>query len=125
MIKRGRMTVEEHAEIDRLADELQNPTPGRIARRLNRNVSTIKWYMLTHGLIDDPVRYGPPSYTTKSGKIVNPYKQEHDARITELRTQGLKYREIAEIVTREFGVPRNAHSVQVRITMLAAYRDAA
>jgi hypothetical protein len=123
-MKRGRLSSEEQAEINRLAETMANPTPGKIARRIDRNNSTVKWYMLTHGLIDMPVRYGPAPYTTKSGVTKRPFTPEEDARITELRVQCLVYRKIAEIVSKEFG-PRTTHSVHVRLVMLGATTEAA
>jgi hypothetical protein len=51
----------------------------------------------------------------------HPYTAEQDRRLIELRRGGLVFREIAAMLTREFGVPRNCHSVQVRCLMLAAY----
>jgi hypothetical protein len=121
-IKRGRMTAEEKAEIERLAGALKKPTPGIIAHRLNRHPATIAWFMICQGLIERTVRYGSRRVGTRAnGTKINPYTPEQDKRLIELRRQGLVFREIAEIMTREFGVPRNMHSVQVRCIMLAAY----
>lgn len=118
------MTAEDKAEIERLAATLRDPSPGKIAVRLQRHPSTVAWYMITRGLIDRTVKYGRPAYR-RGGVVVQPYTPEHDRRLLELRVEGRVYREIAEIITREFGIPRNVHSVQVRNTMLAAYEDAA
>jgi hypothetical protein len=124
-IKRGRLSAEEKAEIERLAGTLKKPTPGPIAQRLNRHPATVAWFMIRHGLIERTVKYGNrPVGTRANGTKINPYTPEQDRRLLELRRQRLVFREIAAILTTEFGVPRNMHSVQVRCIMLAAYEGA-
>ncbi|WP_375782857.1 hypothetical protein ACE10Z_23370 [Bradyrhizobium sp. Pha-3] len=113
------MTAEEKLEIERLAQTMAKPTPGKIAAKLNRHPATVNWYMLRHGLVTRKPRRAPRPYV-RDGKTVHPYSPEHDARIEALRAEGLVFREIGEIVTREFGIERDAHSVQVRITQLSA-----
>ena len=56
--------------------------------------------------------------------MIHPYCRKQDARILQLRAeqpgrQRLTYREIAAVLTQEFGIERDAHSVQVRMTQLA------
>lgn len=121
-VKRGRITVAERAEIERLATTLRNPTPGRIAYRLNRHVSTVTWYMLTHGLLERKPRHAAHEYV-RNGKVVHPYTKAQDDRLLALRIVGNSYRAIAEILTVEFGIERNCHSVQVRAVQLAAAPD--
>ncbi len=116
------MSAEEIAEIERLASVLRDPKPGPIAARLNRHPATISWYMLTHGLLTRPVRYMSRGYV-RNGAEAHPWTPDQDRRLTELRVAGKNYREIGEILTVEFGVPRNAHKVQVRAVMLAATDD--
>lgn len=118
--KRGRMTDDERAEIERLAEALRKPTPGAIARRLNRHPATIKWYMLRHGLLTLTPRTIPRAYTTRAGITRYPWSPEQDARLTELLREGKNYRQAGEVLTAEFGVPRNTHNCQVRAVMLAA-----
>ena len=121
-IKRGRLSPEERAEIERLASTLKNPTPSVIARRLNRHPATVQWHMIRHGLIERTVSYRERKPgRLPNGSRTNPYTPEQDARLVELRLQGKVYREIAAVLTAEFGVPRNLHSVQVRHIMLSAY----
>lgn len=117
--KRGKMTSEDKAEIERLATSMKAPTPGKIAAMVNRHPATVNWYMLTRGLITRKPHRAPRAYM-RNGKTIYPYTEEHDARIEALRVEGKVYREIGEIVTREFGIERNAHSVQVRIIQLSA-----
>ncbi len=117
--KRGKMTAEEKAEIERLAVTMARPTPCRIAAKLNRHPATVNWYMLRHGLITRvPGRASRPYM--RNGRTIHPYAPEHDARIEALRAEGKVFREIGEIITAEFGIERDAHSVQVRITQLSA-----
>jgi hypothetical protein len=122
-IKRGRISREEKAEIERLASTLKKPTAGAIARRLNRHPATVAWFMIRQGLIERTVRCSGARRVGRraNGSPIHYYTADQDCRLVELRTQGLPYRRIAEIMTREFGVPRNLHSVQVRNIMLAAY----
>ena len=121
-IIRGRLTAEEKAEIERLATTLAKPTPGRIALRLRRHVGTITWYMIRHGLIERRIEYpGRVRRHRQNGVVVRSFTPEEDRRLIELRLDGLVYREIAEVLTREFGEPRKMHSVQVRHIMLSAY----
>lgn len=118
-IKRGRMSESDRAEIRRLVDTMEKPTAGKIARKLNRHPATVNWFMLRQGLIERKAGRAPRVYT-RNGITIHPYTEEHDARLEELRTSGKVYREIAEILTSEFGIHRTAHSVQVRNTQLAA-----
>lgn len=117
--KRGKMCAEDKAEIERLAATMKKPTPGKIAAMVDRHPATVNWYMLTRGLITRKPGRAPHAYV-RNGKTIHPYTDEHDARIEALRVEGKVYREIGEIVTREFGIERNAHSVQVRIVQLSA-----
>jgi DNA-binding CsgD family transcriptional regulator len=122
-IKHGRMTDAERDEIERLASTMKNPTPGKIARRLNRKVSTVNWYMLTHGLIERKIVYRETTYQRR-GYTVAYYSQAADLRILELRRDNKNPREIAEIISGEFVRQRTGHSVKVRLVMLASYVDA-
>lgn len=121
------MSKEERAQIEQLATTMKNPTPGKIARRLGRHPATVNWFMLRNGLIERvPQRLAKPYM--RNGQMVHPYTAEHDRRLVELRTDRpgaprKTYREIGEILTREFGIERDAHSVQVRMTQLAASPD--
>lgn len=121
-IKRGRMTAEDKAEIERLAGTMKNPTPGKIAGKINRHPATVNWHMLTRGLIERKAGRAARVYT-RNGQTVHPYTEEHDARIEHLRVQGRRFREIAETITSEFGIARTAHSVQVRLVQLTASPD--
>lgn len=124
-IRRGPMSADERREIERLAGTLSRPTPSAISRRLNRHVATVTWYMLTRGLLQRQPRPGPHRpYLKKDGTQVNPWTPDQDRRLTELSIQGHNYRQTAEILTQEFGIPRNAHKVQVRAVLLAAAPDA-
>lgn len=117
------MSKDEHELIEKLVVQMKNPTAGKIARRLQRHPATVNWYMLRNGLIERKPGHALAPYM-RNGAMVYPYTTEQDKRLIELRTDkpGEKrktYREIGEILTREFGVERDAHSVQVRMTQLA------
>jgi IS30 family transposase len=118
-IKRGRMSAEEKAEIERLATTLKDPRPGPIARRLNRDHGTIYWHLITRGLIEIKLRYGGSAYR-RGDRTVRRFTREEDRRLLELRTQGNGFVEIARILAAEFGTERNHHCVRVRCIMLAA-----
>jgi IS30 family transposase len=120
-VRHGRMSDAEKAEIERLALALKRPSPAEIARQMERHPATVAWYMIRHGLIDRKISYRRRDPTYRVDGIRHPYSEAQDRRLLELRRANKKYREIAAMLTAEFGIPRNAHSVQVRATMLAAY----
>ena len=120
---RGRMSAAEKAEIERLATTLRKPTPGAIAFRLNRHPATVAWYMISRGLIDRRISYDRRQAMLRRGRPVNLYSRQQDRRLEQLRAEGLKFRQIAERLTEEFGIPRNQHSVRIRAIMLASYDD--
>lgn len=122
--KLGRMSPAEHEKIEELALEMKKPTAGKIARAMGRHPATVNWHMLRNGLIERTPNLLGGTYQ-RNGQTVHPYIKAHDARLLDLRTdkpgQPRKtYREIGEILTQEFGIERDAHSVQVRMTLLAA-----
>lgn len=117
------MSAEERKQIDELAARMVKPSAGKIAQKLQRHPATVKWYMLRNGLIERSPGHASKPYM-RNGAMVYPYAPEHDRRLIELRTDKpgrsrLTYREIGEILTREFSIKRDAHSVQVRMTQLA------
>lgn len=116
---RGRMTDADKAEIECLAAKMKKPTAGKIAAAINRHPATVRWYMLTRGLITRKPAHASRPYV-RNGKTIHPYSPEQDARIETLRAEGKVFREIGEIITSEFGIERDAHSVQVRIVQLSA-----
>jgi hypothetical protein len=121
-IVRGRMTPADKAEIERLATTMKKPTPSKIAAKIKRHPSTVNHFMLTRGLIERVPGRAPRIYE-RNGITVHPYSKEHDAFIENSRSQGKKPREIAELVTKEFGIARNGHSVRIRLIQLAAAPD--
>jgi hypothetical protein len=121
-IKRGRMTQDDKNKIVELAETMAKPTPGKIARKINRHPATVNWFMLTRGLIERTPRHAPAPYQ-RAGKTIYPYSDEQDARLEALRVEQRPFREIAEILTREFKIERTAHSVQVRLVQLTAAPD--
>lgn len=122
-IKRGPMTDAERAEIDRLAQTLKNPKPGEVARRLNRHVATVCWYMMNKGYLRRRLIYSNTPPYKRRGRTVYRYTEPEDRRIIALRIEGMDARQIAEIVSSEFGRPRTGHSIDVRLKILAAYEN--
>jgi hypothetical protein len=104
------MTPEDKAYIEHLATTMRTPTVGKIARLVGRNRATVSYYLMSRCLIEKPILRG-------NGKTA--YTAEHDARLLQLRTQGMKCRAIAEAVTAEFGIRRDCHSVRCRLLRLA------
>lgn len=123
-IIRGKMPPEAHAEIERLATTMAKPTPGKIARAINRHPATVKWYMLTHGLINERPGRLAQAYS-RNGQTIYPYTEAQDIRLLEITAGNpqASRRVIAEMMTAEFGIPRNSHSVSVRLVLLAAAPD--
>ncbi|MGH6725122.1 MAG: hypothetical protein ACREB8_01085 [Pseudolabrys sp.] len=119
----GPMSDAERAEIERLAATLKNPSAHQIARRLRRNVGTVNWYMIANGLVQRTIKYRENGPYLRNGYTVYPWKREHDDRIQALRIDGHSTPAISKLVTSEFGIPRSAHSVHVRLAMLAAYDE--
>jgi hypothetical protein len=123
--KRGRMSVAEIAELERLCATMKKPTPGIIAQRLNRLHATVQWQMIARGLIDRRIEYRRAEPYRRGKHTIHPYTRAEDERLIALRRQhtggfaALKL--IAAALTREFGKPRTAHGVDVRLKMLAAY----
>ena len=117
--KRGRLTPEERAEIERLALSMKRPTSGKIAAKLDRHPATVNWYLLTKGLIERKPGHASRPYL-RNGRTIYPYSDDQDRRAEELRASGKTYREIAAALTAEFGIERTGNSVQVRMIQLAA-----
>lgn len=120
-VKSGGLSDEDKVTIERLASSLKKPAPGPIARRISKHPNTVWWYMVTRGLIQREIKYDQRQTYVRNGRTVYRYTREQDARIVELRRQGKSRREIAEIVSVEFGIHRDKHSIEVRLTMLGAY----
>ena len=108
-------------EIERLCAAMKKPTPGKVSRKIGRDVGTVAWFMIRTGLIERKISYDGPTSYVQGGKLVFRYTKEHDARIVELRRAAMSPRDIAKIVSDEFGISRTGHSIDVRLTMLAAY----
>src|SRR5258708_19603913 len=115
MVKRGRMSAAEKAEIERLATTLAKPTPGRIASRLNRHPATVAWFMIRQGLIQRTIKYGNrPVGRRPNGTKIHPYTPEQDRRLVELRAAAMLSREIPATITPQFAIPPNLHSLHSR-----------
>lgn len=118
---RGRLSADEKRAIEEYANSTKKPRVCTIARQLGRDASTISWHMMTHGFIGRRLKYLRELPYLRKGKKVYPWLPEHDAVIERLRVEGLHRDKIAASVTKEFGIERGAHSVEVRLQILAAY----
>lgn len=123
-VKRGRMNQAERDEIDRVIANMKNPTPGKVAVRVNRHPATINWYMLSHGMLSRKKLQRCRAYI-RNGVRVEPYLDDHDARMLQLRESGMSMTKIAARLTEEFHIPRTYGSVKVRLTILASLEDEA
>ena len=123
-IKRGPLAPAEIEEITRLATSMKNPTPGKIARALNRHPATIQWQMMLAGVLERRVTYRGPASYMRNGRLIWRFDAAEDASLEQLRVQGLSVCDIAPKLNAEFGRNRTAHSVHVRLVMLGAYDEA-
>jgi hypothetical protein len=115
----GGLSADDHNRIRSLAERgWKSP---RIAREIQKHPGTVYWFMLRDGLVErradarilaEPYRRGD--------RMVYPYTGEEDAYIQALRVQNIGFSKIADLATKRFGKPRSAHSVEVRLTILAA-----
>lgn len=111
-IKRGRLSPEEEAEIERLG----HLTAAQIALRLNRHPGTINFAMHRLGLkapVDRDFSY------IRGGRRVRSFTRDEDTFIETLRVQAYSTPEIAAIVSKRFGHPRSSHTILIRLKMLA------
>lgn len=115
-IKRGRLTAPEKDEIVRLAEK--GLSGGRIAQKLNRHPATINWAMLRLGL-RQPTLYATTKAYSRNGTPVVPFGEPEDEVLTALRVAGLTTTKIAERLTERFGHRRSAHTVNMRLVLLA------
>jgi IS30 family transposase len=123
-IKRGRMSDGEIETMRHIVAGMRKPTPGKVARLLNRHPATIQWQMMLAGLWQRERRYGPnPSYQ-RGGRTIFHFDVAEDRRLEELRVAGHSIAAIARQLNAEFDRKRSAHSVDVRLKMLAAYEEA-
>lgn len=114
-LKRGKFSPEENALVTELAE--RGLTAGQIAYRMNRHPSTINFAMHRIGL-------KPPQSTVRKpysrrGRPVRSFTPEEDAFIEAMRCQGFSSCAIARLCNEKFGYARAAHTIRVRLQMLA------
>ncbi len=114
-VKRGRLSKDELAEIDRLG--AKGWSPGRIANRLERHPGTVNYAM--HRLGHRKLVRRTTSYV-RNGVLVVPFSEAEDQMLEKLRGEGLTTTRIAHILGDSFGHPRSAHTVNMRLVMLAS-----
>lgn len=116
-IKRGRLTADELAQLDALAD--QGLKPAHVARRLNRHPATIAWQFIVRGHKEFKPRAAIPGSYKRGDVTVVRFTPEEDAYIEALRVQGIKCAEICGFVSKRFGHQRSPHTILMRLKMLA------
>jgi IS30 family transposase len=122
-IRRGKLTDDERAEIERLAESMKRLSANAIARRLNRHPATVTWYLLRKGYLERKIQYRVDRVYYRGGTRVVRYSREEESVLVDMRSQGETYQRIAEALTTQFGERRTAHSVQVRDVFLSAAAD--
>jgi hypothetical protein len=120
---RGRLTDADRERIQELAE--RGAKAGRIAQIIKRHQSTVYWYMVSNGLTTPRAAPNKPASYVRNGRIVRHFSADEDAFILALRVQGFSFTKIAHAANGRFATERTAHSVQVRIIMLAAREEAA
>lgn len=122
-VKHGRLTPDEDAEIERLAE--RRLTCGQIALRLNRHPATVNFAMHRLAVKTVDRRRAGKSYI-RNGREVRHFTLEEDALMVDLRTEGLAFPRIAGLLSERFGGhPRTAQTISVRLMMLANLEEAA
>lgn len=116
--KTGRLSDEELAEIERLAE--QNFTAGRISQLIRRHPGTVNYAM--HRLCLRVLTKRTFCYE-RGGKIVKSFSDVEDAFLEQLRVDGKTTAEIAKRLTERFGHPRSPHTVNIRLQLLANAPD--
>ena len=120
-VEAGGLKPEHHERIFALADK--GWKAPRIAREIRKHPSTVGWFMYRHGL-RPPRSVEVGHEVTRNGQTVRGFSRDEDVLMQALRVQDLSCREIAAIVSRRFGHPRNHHTVACRLVMLAGQETA-
>lgn len=118
----GRLNDHDRAEIERLSG--LGFSFGRIAQLLKRHQSTVLWFMYTRGLkAPRPTPAVGRVYVRANGSTVRQWGQDEEADAVRMRTAGRSFRAIAAALSQKYRAKRTAHSVQVRLIMIAARED--
>jgi len=120
---RSPLTDADREQIEELAG--RGLTSGQIAQRINKNHSTVLWFMYSRGLqAPAPSPTAPKSYV-RNGRLVHRWTTEEDTFIQALRIQDFTLAQIAKATNARFNTQRSSHTVNIRLVMLAAREDAA
>lgn len=117
----GPLTDDDKARIEALAAD--GLSPYQIAARIKRHQATVQWFMYANGLKAPTAAPEQPSSYVRSGRVVHRYSAAEDELITTLRSGGLGLTAIARRASEQFGTNRTAHTIHVRLTMLAGRDD--
>lgn len=113
---RGRFSDAEKAKIAELAG--RGWKPGRIAVVLDRNASSVGYYMSTHGMVRSEVGKARVAFR-RNGVLVVGFSSAEDGMIGSLRASGLSYSRVAAALAEKFGHRRTAQTVMTRLKWLS------
>jgi hypothetical protein len=113
-IKRGRLSEGELERVTSLAE--RGFKSGRIAQLLNRHPATVNYAMHRLGLRTVMLREFD---YIRNGVRVKSFSRDEDALIVALRVQSYPVETIAKVVSKRFGHPRTAHTVNIRLVLLS------
>jgi IS30 family transposase len=111
------MTPADRLKIEELAEA--GMSCGRIAQKISRHPSTVKWFMYCHGL-SSPAKLANPKMYVRRGVRVHRFTDAEDTFIENLRADGFTPEDIARQAAARFGTERKHHSIRCRLKMLAA-----
>lgn len=113
------MTPEQATTLERMRAE--GKSYGLIARRIGKSVGAVRWYSLRYGIESPrprkPSNCVPGSVHRRGDGVVRRFTAQEDARILELRTEGVTINKIALVLGRSYS------SVLGRLVTLAALDD--
>ena len=112
----GPLSEREKHIIDDMVEK--NRSYGQIAIRVNRNRGQIYRYITTTGLRTITPQRRTTSYM-RGEKLVIPFTDADDAVMLALRKRGLRFTEIAKIITDMSGITRVPGSIRNRLMSLA------
>lgn len=115
-VLRGPLTVAELDTIDSLG--ARGLSAGQVALKINRHPSTVNFALQRLGHRGIARRSTRPYM--RNGVLVMPFSEAEDELMQALRGRGQTCASIAGRLTLHYGHPRNANSVLMRLTMLAA-----
>lgn len=125
-VRPGGLAPEDKERIRRLADDLEEKgkpvTAGPIARKIEKHPGTVWWFLIREGYIA-PARAAPDEVPTVDARGRKKFSAAEDQFLLDRRAEGVSITEIARLFGQRFEHKRTRHSLDVRLTMLAASED--